>query len=178
MARNVEIKARIDSVESLLPLVRPMADQGPTEILQDDIFFHCPNGRLKLRILSETAAELIFYQRPDTTGPKESHYVITPSASPHTLSQVLSLAYGPIGRVRKHRTLFMVGRTRVHLDCVEGLGHFLELEVVLSEDEPTDAGVAIAHELLARLGILPEQLIDGAYIDMLNRNRPDASKTV
>lgn len=171
MARNVEIKARIDSVDKLLPRAQAIADGGPTEIVQDDTFFSCPNGRLKLRAFSETAGELIFYQRPDQAGPKESSYLISPTASPDTLREVLSLAYGASGRVRKHRTLFMAGRTRIHLDRVEGLGDFLELEVVLSEGETTESGVRVAHELLARLGISPQQLIEGAYVDLL---RPKA----
>jgi predicted adenylyl cyclase CyaB len=169
MPRNVEIKAQIDSVNALLPRARAIAAGGPTEILQDDTFFACPNGRLKLRAFSESSGELIFYRRTDQAGPKESFYVISPTASPNALREALTLAYGQTGRVRKHRTLFMVGRTRVHLDRVEGLGDFLELEVVLSEDETTGSGVKIAHELLAQLGISSQQLIEGAYIDLLNR---------
>src|SRR5580658_1288611 len=155
MPKNVEIKARI---EALLPRAQAVADTGPTEILQDDTFFHCPNGRLKLRAFSEASGELIFYQRSAGTGPKECFYIISKTASPDSLREALSLAYGQSGRVRKHRTLFMAGRTRIHLDRVEGLGDFLELEVVLSEDEPTESGVRIAHELLAKLGISPQQL--------------------
>jgi len=170
MARNIEIKARIESVEAVLPQVKAIAESGPTEIVQDDTFFNCPNGRLKLRAFSETAGELIFYQRPDQTGPKESFYVISPTASPNTLREVLSLAYGQSGRVRKHRILFLMERTRIHLDRVEGLGDFIELEVVLSEGEPAEAGVNVARELLAKLGIPPEQLIEGAYVDLLREN--------
>lgn len=167
MARNIEIKARLDSIDQLEPLVQQIADGPPTEIVQDDTFFSCPNGRLKLRAFSETDGELIFYQRPDTADPKESFYVISRTAAPDTLREALSLAYGASGRVRKHRTLFMVGRTRVHLDRVEGLGEFLELEVVLSKDEPTESGVRVAHELLSRLGVSPRQLVEGAYVDLL-----------
>lgn len=167
MARNIEIKARIESVNQMLSRVQLIADGGPTEILQDDTFFSCPNGRLKLRAFSETAGELIFYRRPDQAGPKESFYVISPTASPNTLREALTHAYEQCGRVRKHRTLFMVGRTRVHLDHVEGLGDFLELEVVLTEGETTESGVRVAHELLARLGISLPQLIEGAYVDLL-----------
>ena len=176
MPRNVEIKARIESVEALLPRVREIADSGPSEIFQDDTFFSCPNGRLKLRAFSETSGELIFYQRPDSAGPKESFYVISPTASPNTLREVLSLAYGQTGRVRKCRTLFMMGRTRIHLDVVEGLGHFLELEVVLTEGESAEDGIAVAHALLARLGISPQQLIEGAYVDLLRRKIQDAAR--
>jgi adenylate cyclase class IV len=53
---------------------------------------------------------------------------------------------------------------------VEKLGDFIELEVVLSEGEPAEAGVRIAHELLAKLGLSPEQLIEGAYVDLLREN--------
>ncbi|MCY1368330.1 hypothetical protein D9M69_553040 [compost metagenome] len=60
-----------------------------------------------------------------------------------------------------------MGRTRVHLDRVEGLGEFLELEVVLQEGEPADAGVAEAHALMARLGVAESQLVQGAYVDLL-----------
>ena len=167
MARNVEIKARIESVAALLPRVQAIAGDGPAKIFQDDTFFTCANGRLKLRAFSETSGELIFYQRPDKAGPKESFYVISPTTSPDTLREVLTLAYGQTGRVRKRRSLFMRGRTRIHLDEVEGLGDFLELEVVLSEGEATKEGIATAHELLARLDIRPEQLIEGAYADLL-----------
>jgi len=167
MAKNIEIKARIASVESLFPVVAKIADEGPTEILQDDTFFSCPNGRLKLRAFSDHNGQLIFYQRSNSTGPKESFYVISPTASPDTLRQALSLAYGEVGRVRKQRILFMVGRTRVHLDKVEGLGDFLELEVVLADGESNENGIDIANELLKKLGISENPQIPGAYVDLL-----------
>ncbi|HET8562802.1 MAG TPA: class IV adenylate cyclase, partial [Candidatus Binatia bacterium] len=150
------------------PIAAAVADHGPTEIFQDDTFFSCPHGRLKLRAFSDTEGELIFYQRADIAGPKESFYVVSPTPSPNTLREALSFAYGQIGRVRKHRTLFLAGRTRIHLDRVEGLGEFLELEVVLSEDEPVETGVAIANQLLAKFAISPQQLIKEAYIDLLS----------
>lgn len=179
MARNIEVKARIESVESLLPVAAEIADEGPIEIHQDDTFFACPNGRLKLRAFSEHDGQLIFYQRPDRAGPKESFYVISPTSSPDTIRQLLSLAYGEIGRVRKHRTLFLAGRTRIHLDKVEELGDFLELEVVLAEGEPNEAGVSVARELLEQLAVSPHQLVEEAYVDLLAKlpNKPILSLT-
>jgi predicted adenylyl cyclase CyaB len=167
MSRNIEIKARIESIASLLVKTAAVADSGPTEIHQDDTFFVCPNGRLKLRTLSATEGVLIFYRRPDRAGPKESFYVLMPTSSPDLLRSVLSLGYGVTGRVRKLRTLFLKGRTRIHLDRVEGLGDFLELEVVLDEGETTEAGVAVAQGLLKQLGVTHEQLVEGAYLDLL-----------
>ena len=167
MARNIEVKARIENVATLTPLVAEVASEGPLEIAQDDTFFNCDTGRLKLRAFSNDLGELIFYRRVNQAGPKESFYIRSPTTSPENLRESLSLAYGQIGRIRKYRTLFLVGRTRVHLDRVEGLGHFLELEVVLADDEPPDAGVREAGELMDRLGIQPEQLIEGAYLDLM-----------
>jgi len=169
MARNIEIKARIAGVEAMAGRVAALADRGPIEIPQDDTFFTCAHGRLKLRALSATDGQLIFYRRSDERGPKESFFVISPTASPDSLREALSLAYGRVGRVRKHRTLYLVGRTRVHLDRVEDLGDFLELEVVLSEGEDPDAGVDEAHRLMAALGIAPDHLVEGAYLDLLAR---------
>jgi predicted adenylyl cyclase CyaB len=168
VARNVEIKARIESVESVFPKAAALADKGPIEIIQDDTFFACRNGRLKLRVSSPSEGELIFYRRPDQAGPKESFYLISPTTAPDVLRESLSLAYGQVGRVRKSRILFLVGQTRIHLDRVDSLGDFLELEVVLSDGETVEAGEAIAFDLIAKLGISPHQLIDRAYIDLLN----------
>lgn len=110
MNHNVEIKAKItESLESLMSRVTAIADHGSTEILQDDTFFTCPNGRLKLRTFSEAEGELIFYQRSDRAEPKESKYVIAETAVPDSLREVLKLAYGDAGRVRKIRTIFLVG---------------------------------------------------------------------
>jgi predicted adenylyl cyclase CyaB len=165
--RNIEIKARIDSVASLIPRVAPIATEGPVEITQDDTFFQCSTGRLKLRVFANQQGELIFYRRVNQAGPKESFFIRSPTSSPETLRESLSLAYGQIGRIRKYRTLFLVGRTRVHLDRVEGLGHFLELEVMLEDGEAAEVGVREAGELMDRLGIQPTQLIEGAYLDLM-----------
>lgn len=169
MARNIEIKARIDSVESLAPKAAAVASEGPVEIAQDDTFFRCDTGRLKLRAFSAGQGELIFYRRADQQGPKESFYLRSPTSDPDTLRESLSLACGEIGRVRKQRTLFLAGRTRIHLDRVEGLGDFLELEVVLADGEDPEAGVREAHALMLELGIEPSRLVDGAYVDLLSK---------
>lgn len=171
MARNIEIKAKVDSLVDLEKKVASLATEGPIEIAQDDTFFRCDTGRLKLRAFSATAGELIFYQRSNQQGPKESFYVTTPSADPASLRQVLSLAYGEVGRVIKARTLYLVGRTRVHLDRVQGLGDFMELEVVLQDHEAPEAGAQEAHALMAQLGVRPCDLIEGAYVDLFLSSR-------
>jgi predicted adenylyl cyclase CyaB len=167
MGRNIEIKARIESIQTLLPRVVALADKGPIEIVQDDTFFACENGRLKLRAFSKDDGELIFYRRTDQRGPKESYYLRAPTSAPDALRHLLSQAYGQGKRIQKRRILFYSGRTRIHLDDVKGLGHFLELEVVLEESEPAEAGIREANDIMMRLSIEQTQLIDAAYVDLL-----------
>ncbi|HWX01463.1 class IV adenylate cyclase [Collimonas sp.] len=167
MPRNIEIKAHVDSIEALAATAAAIGSDGPYHIAQDDTFFACATGRLKLRVFADGKGELIYYSRADQQGPKESFYVISPAPSPDTLRKCLTLAYGQAGRVQKQRTLFLAGRTRIHLDQVSGLGNFMELEVVLAEHETLDAGMREAHALMARLGIHTAQLVEGAYVDLL-----------
>ena len=73
----------------------------------------------------------------------------------------------------------MVGQTRVHCDQVEGLGDFLELEVTLSEGESEEKGVQIANELMEKLGVAKDDLISGAYMDLiLGEKNGEATVTV
>ena len=167
MARNIEIKARIDDPVACAARAAALADQGPMEIQQDDTFFRCIGGRLKLRAFSDGTGELIYYRRANSQGPKESFYLRSPTTAPDVLRELLTLANGQAGRVKKHRKLFLVGRTRIHIDEVEHLGHFLELEVVLADDEALEVGISEAHGLIKRLGILPQQLVEEAYVDLL-----------
>ena len=167
MGRNIEIKARVADPESVAQSVAEMADSGPVLLRQEDHFFRCPNGRLKLRILSAGHGELIFYQRPDAEGPRTSQYQIVPTDNPRGLLTILAASYGVLGIVRKTRTMYMVGSTRVHLDTVENLGYFLELEVMLNEEESEESGRLQADRLMERLRIRREDLIAGAYVDLL-----------
>ncbi|UZX04793.1 class IV adenylate cyclase [Arthrobacter sp. CDRTa11] len=167
MPTNIEIKARVHSLENLLPAVASMADREPEHVEQDDTFFSCPNGRLKLRVLSDCHGVLIYYRRADEAGPKPSFYLHSETSDPDGLRSVLTDAYGQIGRVRKDRIVFHVGQTRVHLDRVEGLGEFLELEVPVGGTLEPVTAVSEAHRLLAALEIDHSSLIKGAYVDLL-----------
>lgn len=176
MARNVEIKAAVpDFARAGLALATLSPGPG-LALSQEDTFFHCPGGRLKLRRFSAGAGELIYYERPDQAGPKVSDYRLVPITEPDRLRAVLAAAYGIVGVVRKRRTIRMVGRTRVHLDEVEGLGRFVELEVVLEDGEATERGVLEAHRLMVTLGIQEDQLVRQAYIDLRQASGTPAAR--
>lgn len=169
MATNVEIKARVHDPSALRARVEAISDTPGQRIPQEDIFFHSPHGRLKLRSLDEEHGQLIYYERPDSAGPRQSSYFISLSGEPRTLQDVLDRTYGVRGVVRKERWLYWIANTRIHLDMVEGLGSFLELEVVLSAGQSVDEGQAIAAGLMDRLDVSEADLVDAAYIDLLER---------
>ena len=168
MPKNVEVKARLADPAGARATARRLSGADAEVIDQHDIFFRIPRGRLKLRMFSGGAGELIEYHRPDAVGARTSSYRIAKTPDAVTLRDILvNAGLAVIGEVRKRRLLYLVGQTRVHLDCVEGLGDFLELEVVLRDDQPESEGNAIAQELMAAFGLERGALIAGAYVDML-----------
>jgi predicted adenylyl cyclase CyaB len=171
MATNIEIKARVRDLGLLARRVEAISDTPAVTLEQEDTFFNTPDGRLKLRVLAPDHGELIYYTRDDATGPKRSDYIISKTAEPDSLKTVLAAAWGIRGVVRKQRLLYLVGNTRVHLDSVEGLGAFMELEVVLAAGQSEQQGFATAVELMGKLGIADADLVDVAYIDLLDQRR-------
>ena len=171
MPRNIEIKARIGSVDALLPRACALAGSQAELIQQDDTFFHVAHGRLKLREFADGSAELIHYQRPDSKAAKASDYVRVAVADGAALRQALARGCGLLGRVRKTRWLLVVSdgdfSTRIHLDRVEGLGDFMELEVVLQEDQSDAQGTAVAEALMRRLELDRESRLAGSYFDLM-----------
>jgi predicted adenylyl cyclase CyaB len=120
---------------------------------------------------------LIRYDRANLAGARRSTYSIAHTSDPHVLLEILTKTLGRIGTVKKTRILYLIGQTRVHLDRVEGLGNFLELEVVLRPDQDENEGQSIAADLMAMFGIEQDHLIAEAYVDLLAREA-NAVKTV
>jgi predicted adenylyl cyclase CyaB len=164
---NIEIKAYARNFAEIRRRAEVLSDQPGAVLSQEDTFFNTAQGRLKLRLLSPKEGQLIYYTRPDQEGPKRSDYHISLTADPENLRRVLGLAYGIRGVVRKRRYLYLIGQTRVHLDDVEGLGQFMELEVVLREGQSDAEGQGIAEGLMASLGVTRGDLVEGAYMDLL-----------
>jgi adenylate cyclase class IV len=167
MPRNIEIKARIETVEALLQRARALADSEAEAIEQDDTFFAVTMGRLKLREFADGSAELIHYHRGDGSEARPSDYVRVPVPDAAALRAALARACGVLGRVRKRRLLLHLGQTRLHLDRVEGLGEFVELEVVLRDGQSDDEGRAIAESWMQRLGLQQAPRLGVAYTDLL-----------
>jgi predicted adenylyl cyclase CyaB len=172
LPHNVEIKARVENVEAFERRVAEIADGPPETLEQLDTFFAAPRGRLKLRELPDGSGELIYYERPDDPGPSTSDYLVARAPDAGALKGVLTRALGVRGTVRKQRRLYLRGQTRIHVDRVDGLGSFVELEVVLRERQTADEGRDVAGGLMKILGVRSHDLVEVAYVDLLDR--PDA----
>jgi predicted adenylyl cyclase CyaB len=169
MPANIEIKARVRELAEVRQRAEALSDVPCEIIRQVDTFFRVDTGRLKLRDLGARRGQLIFYQRADRGGPKRSDYHIAEIHDVDNLIHVLELAYGIRGVVKKTRYLYLAGQTRIHLDDVEGLGQFMELEVVLREGQSDVEGQAVAEGLMQRLGIQKSDLLEGAYMDLIEK---------
>ena len=167
MPSNIEIKARVRDFDEIRRRAEEVSDTPLQIIHQEDTFFITEKGRLKLRVLAADRAQLIYYLRSDQEGPKRSDYHIFETPDPENLKRVLELAYGVRGVVKKTRYLYIVGQTRVHLDDVEGLGQFMELEVVMRNGQSNAEGEEIAERLMTGLGVERSDLLDGAYMDLI-----------
>ena len=169
MSMNVEIKAVARDFEGQQALAAQLTNDGPRLIRQRDTFFHAPRGRLKLRQFAEGDGELIQYERADERDAKTSNYTVVKTDHPDKLRCALGDALGIRGEVVKRRWLYLVGPTRIHFDQVETLGQFIELEVVMDEGQNVKEGEQAAARLMDTLGIQQSDLIDCAYIDLIER---------
>ena len=167
MSRNIEIKARVPNRQELIQRVESLTT-FEQQLTQTDTFFYCNNGRLKLRQIEESeSSELIFYQRDNSTEASLSTYVRTPIPKPDDIKSILQQTLGIRGVVRKVRHLYMWERTRIHVDQVDDLGNFVELEVVLDPSQTELSGKSTAQQLMQQLNIKESDLESAAYIDLL-----------
>ena len=158
MPTNIEIKARARDFAGIRARAEALSDAAVQVIPQEDTFFTVGQGRLKLRVRPNGPAQLIYYERPDQDGPKRSDYHIFETTDAENLKTTLSLALGLRGIVRKTRYLYMIGQTRVHLDDVQGLGQFIELEVVMRPDQQDYQGTAVTVDVARKLDV-PKMLM-------------------
>ncbi len=174
---NVESKTRATDLDAVARVVARLGARYEGRLDQVDSYFQVPQGRLKLREISHldpagrvsTSCELIRYDRPDEEGARVSRYERTDIDDPTVCRKRLVAEHGLRGCVRKRRDLWVLDSTRVHLDRVQDLGDFVELETVCADDPgPEDR---LEHDrLAAALGLDPQATVEGSYIDLLERD--------
>jgi predicted adenylyl cyclase CyaB len=166
--RNIELKYRCEDLVAVRKSAEKLKARDLGHLLQTDTFFEAPHARLKLRNFGDGRAELIGYRRSDRPEARASDYFILPIENPAEFEAILEYALGISGVVKKSRHLFLVRHTRLHLDEVENLGSFVELETVISDQSEADAHAEL-HQVAAELGLRPENAVAQPYVDLLRR---------
>jgi predicted adenylyl cyclase CyaB len=127
---NLELKARAADLAALRERVKSVATAWLGVDEQVDTYFRAPRGRLKLRESSLSGGQLVAYLRPDRPAARRSDYVVIPVPEPARTKELLAALLGVHRVVRKTREIALHENVRIHLDRVEGLGEFVELEAV------------------------------------------------
>ena len=165
--RNLELKARDPDPRASLERALALGADDRGVIEQRDTYFSRARGRLKLREQRPGGAELIAYRRDDADEPRTSQYRLVPAAEPVGLRQALDAALGTLVVVKKRRRLLVWEDVRIHLDEVDGLGAFLELEAVAPPGSDLEPERVRLERLRAELRIDNAALVAGSYSDLL-----------
>lgn len=168
--RNVELKARDDDPARSLAACLRLGVEDRGELWQRDTYFAVPRGGLKLREQKSdppTPPHLIQFERADEPQQRESRYRIAEVADAAATTEALDAALGVRGTVEKRRRLLLWRDVRIHLDVVERLGTFVELEAVA----PPGSDLAVEHErvtiLRDALAITDDRLVSLGYAALL-----------
>jgi adenylate cyclase, class 2 len=165
---NVEIKARCrDAAAVRGTLLAAGAIYRGTDH-QVDTYFRVPNGRLKLRE-GNIENHLIFYDRPNCPGPKRADVLLLPTEPGSTVKEILTRAVGVLVTVDKHREIYFLDNVKFHIDTVEGLGGFVEIEAQSGpgRELAEEHLLAQCRRYLEMLAIRTEDLVAESYSDML-----------
>jgi adenylate cyclase class IV len=162
MPRNIEIKARLADLAAARATALQLGARPHVVEVQTDRYYALDGGRrVKVRTIDGGRSELIDYRRPEASGVRASDFTVTP----------LARGGGPAGEplvvVRKRREVLLIDNVRVHLDQVDGLGTFLELEAVVDAAHDDAICRAQVDRIMAALGLRDANLIRSSYADLL-----------
>ena len=173
---NVEIKARCHDPDRVRAILKEKNADFKGVDQQTDTYFRVPQGRLKLR-RGNIENSLIFYNRPDRTGPKQARVSLAQVPPDATVEHVLTRALGVLVTVTKEREIYFIDNVKFHIDNVTGLGSFVEIEAI-----DTDGNILHADLLnqctqyMKLLAIEKQDLVNCSYSDMLLEASADAGR--
>jgi len=163
---NVEIKASCKNHDFIRKYLLSNGAEFKGVDEQADTYFNVANGRLKLRE-GNIENNLIYYERDDKAGPKNSHFKLIKINDPVDLKNVLASSIGIKAVVKKKREIYFIKNVKFHIDEVPGLGTFVEIEAGnILADLPQEQLKAQCDFYIQEFKIKPEDLIDASYSDM------------
>jgi predicted adenylyl cyclase CyaB len=166
-ARNLELKARLSSLETAQERAARIATDRLPDQRQVDTYFACNRGRLKLREIEGAEAQLVWYERPDGLDIRTSDYVLAPVPSPAAMKLALAGALGVKVVVAKRREIHLYHNVRIHLDDVDRLGQFLEFEAVLGPDADERVSRERLDLLCAHFALDASDLVGASYRELM-----------
>lgn len=170
MAENIEIKATCADLQSVRRIVLHLATAHLGMDTQTDTYFKTNNGRFKFRQSRLSGDYLIPYIRHDQKGPKSSSYAKIDVDDSRVVKQLFEQILGVEIVVHKKREIFLYKNVRIHLDEVHGLGSFIELEAVCTEDSDRQEEHKKVNWLMEQLGITAENLLEASYENLVRDN--------
>jgi adenylate cyclase, class 2 len=173
---NIEIKARLRDLEAARRIAESLGARSMGADRQVDTYFRVPSGRLKLRQSLFAGEQLIPYLREDVPGPRRADYEVLPAPRGGRTKELLEAMLGVDVVVEKARRLYLIGNTRIHLDTVNGLGDFLEIEAVYPYGDPSAEHAARldVDRLMRAFGVVEADLVPRSYRELLAQARVSA----
>lgn len=171
MMKNLELKVQLDE-ESLRNLIVVLQPYYSEVISQTDTYFVTSEGRLKLREEEGKGAYMIRYLRPNLEQAKESDYLFYPIDDVDLFLSIFKDVLQNEIQVKKERMLyFPKPHIRVHLDRVESLGDFLEIEIILSKEVSLEIAKAEMQALQESLQLNNLNKINCGYRELLQKHK-------
>jgi adenylate cyclase, class 2 len=167
--RNVELKAHDPDPEGSLSVCHALGADDRGVLSQRDTYFDVPRGGLKLREESPGSPHLIQFERAQRPEERLSSYRIVAIADGETARAALTTALGVRCTVTKRRRLFVWQDVRIHLDEVDGLGSFIELEAVAASESDLRREYRLVAELRDRFAIGDDRLCATGYADQVQK---------
>lgn len=162
---NVEIKARCDNHEPIRTILKKHHARFRGEDHQVDTYFDVDEGRLKLRE-GRIENNLIYYQRPNSKNPKTSDIQLVPIDSPAELKKLLAASLGVKTVVDKRREIYFINNVKFHLDTVETMGTFVEIEAIGEHQKQKVQLREQCHHFMKLFHIKEQDLVSHSYSDM------------
>lgn len=167
---NVEIKARCKDMERIRKVLQAEDARFEGTDRQVDTYFNTSNGRLKLRE-GKIENHLISYSRKNQSEPKLSDITLyDTSKDSEVLKEMLIKHFGIKCVVNKKRGIYHIRNIKIHLDSVEKLGLFLEIEAIADDKNDEDKLKKQVEYYIRRFGIKKNDLIKESYSDMVLKN--------
>jgi adenylate cyclase class 2 len=176
----IEIKAHCPNPQTIRDILRSRNAAFRGTDRQTDTYFRVNRGRLKLR---EGQIEncLVYYEREDQAGPKQSEVILLPSTPGSALKEILIRSLGVLVVVEKQREIYFIDNVKFHIDTVKDLGSFVEIEAIDADSSlGRDKLLAQCQEFLELFKIAPVDLVADSYSDLLlsvlrSRDNPNAT---